>query len=138
MDVTLTSFGAAEGCIRLVRDAVFGAEQHVPRMLDWDGRDAACVHALATDERGAPVGTGRLLPDGRIGRLAVLAPWRGRGVGARLLESLLAAARDRGHASVHLHAQVGAAPFYECHGFARQGAEFDEAGIRHVHMTRPL
>ncbi len=136
MNIGLTSFEPSAADIRLVRDAVFGEEQGVRRDLDWDGRDPACVHALAADPRHGPVGTGRLQPDGRIGRLAVLPPWRRRGIGGALLEALVASARDRGLEQVRLHAQVHTVAFYEQHGFERQGFPFVEAGIRHVGMTR--
>jgi predicted GNAT family N-acyltransferase len=119
-----------------VRDAVFGHEQHVAREIDFDDQDPHCVHVVATDAGGTPIGTGRMQPDGRIGRLSVLKQWRGQGIGARMLEALVASARGRGSKKVYLHAQVQAIPFYERRGFARDGAEFLEAGMRHVTMTR--
>ena len=77
---------AAEG-LRLVRRAVFIDEQAIPEDMEWDEFDAVYLHAIAEDVHGAAIGCGRLLPDGHIGRLAVLAHWRGRGVGAALLVS---------------------------------------------------
>ena len=67
----------------------------MPDELEWDGIDADCRHALAEDAAGRPIGCGRLLPDGHIGRMAVLRDWRGRGVGAALLARLIAEARAR-------------------------------------------
>ncbi|HEX7325765.1 MAG TPA: GNAT family N-acetyltransferase [Rhodanobacteraceae bacterium] len=75
---------------------------------------------------------------GRIGRMAVLPGWRRCGVGSMLLETLLGIAQARGLAAISLHAQHDAIPFYARHGFAGVGAEFEEAGIRHVTMTRTL
>jgi predicted GNAT family N-acyltransferase len=124
--------------LRLIRFAVFVVEQHVPEELEWDGIDAACEHAIAEDEAGSPVGVGRLLPDGHIGRMAVLREWRGRGVGGALLERLVALARERGHAVARLNAQTHAMPFYESHGFVAVGEAFDEAGIPHRAMERAL
>ena len=98
--------------LRDVRYEVFVVEQHVPEALEWDDIDAQCVHALAVDASGHVIGCGRLLPDGHIGRMAVRAPWRGRGVGAALLDLLVALARQRGHARVVLNAQTQAMPFY--------------------------
>ncbi len=86
---------AAEG-LRYVRRAVFINEQAIPEDMEWDEFDAVCRHALAEDAAGAAIGCGRLLPDGHIGRLAVLAAWRGRGVGAALLRQLVELARVRG------------------------------------------
>jgi predicted GNAT family N-acyltransferase len=138
INTRLTSFAAAELEIRLVRDAVFGDEQKVPRELDWDGKDPACVQVLATAGDGDVIGTGRLQPDGRIGRLAVLKPWRGHGAGVSMLRALIAEARKRGLTEVYLHAQVQAVPFYRRNGFKEAGTEFVEAGIRHINMTMRL
>lgn len=124
--------------LRAIRIAVFCIEQDVPADLEWDGVDPACEHALAVDALGRAIGCGRLLPDGHIGRMAVLREWRGRGAGGALLEHLVARARAHGHALARLNAQVHAIPFYEAHGFAACGAVFDEAGIPHRAMSRPL
>lgn len=135
MNIAITSFEKSEGDIRAVRDTVFGDEQKVTRELDWDGIDPLCIHVVATDDSGRLIGTGRIQPDGKIGRMAVLADWRGRGVGRQMLAVLLEAARRRGLAEVYLHAQIQAVPFYARCGFRRAGTEFIEAGIRHINMT---
>ncbi len=121
-----------------IRFAVFVEEQGVPREIELDEHDAACVHALAFDDLGRPVGTGRLLPDGHIGRMAVLKEWRGRGVGDAILERLTEAARKRGDREVALSAQVHALAFYRARGFREEGDEYLEAGIRHRAMRMTL
>ncbi len=123
---------------RAIRYAVFVEEQGVPVELEWDEYDPVCLHAVARDAHGAPVATGRLLPDGHIGRMAVLARARGTGVGSAVLLALIERAQARGDASVVLNAQTHAAGFYERFGFAREGEEFIEADIAHVAMRRPL
>ena len=124
--------------LRRIRNAVFVMEQQVPEDEEWDELDVACLHALALDRDGAPIGTGRLAPDGKIGRMAVLKEWRGTGVGAAILESLMNAARARGMRECHMHAQSHALAFYARHGFESQGDEFLEAGIPHRRMRRRL
>lgn len=124
--------------LRALRRQVFVVEQHVAEAIEWDGIDAACRHALAEDGDGHAIGCGRLLPDGHIGRMAVLPPWRGRGVGSALLEQLIRLARNGGHARVVLNAQTHAMSFYARCGFVRCGAEFEEAGIAHVAMERVI
>lgn len=120
-----------------IRFAVFVEEQGVPEQMELDDADEDCVHALAfEDER--PVGTARLLPDGHIGRMAVLKSRRGRGIGGLILARLIEAARARGHREVLLSAQVHAAGFYRAHGFVEEGAEYLEAGIAHRRMRRIL
>lgn len=128
----------AQPALRAVREAVFIVEQRIPADLEWDDDDPVCLHALAEDDERRPIGCGRLLPDGHIGRMAVLAEWRGRGVGAALLAELIDAARKRGHAAARLHAQTHAAPFYARYGFAAEGDDYLEAGIPHRTMVLKL
>lgn len=120
-----------------IRFAVFVDEQNVPGELELDEHDAACLHVLARVD-GQAVGTGRLLPDGHIGRVAVLKAWRGRGVGARMLGTLVEAARLRGDREVVLSAQTHALGFYGRFGFEKEGPEYMEAGIPHQSMRKVL
>lgn len=117
-----------------IRFEVFVDEQKVPAEIELDDMDAVCLHAVAYDEAGKAVGTGRLLPDGHIGRMAVRQPGRGTGVGGAILTLLMDKARARGDAAVVLNAQTVAAPFYARHGFVQLGEQFEEAGIAHVEM----
>jgi len=118
-----------------LREAVFVQEQGVPADMERDEFDPVSVHAVAEDAAGAVVGTGRLLPDGHIGRMAVRADCRGQGVGAAVLVALMSEALRRGHAKVVLNAQVQAAGFYKRFGFEPEGDEFDEAGLPHQAMV---
>jgi predicted GNAT family N-acyltransferase len=120
-----------------IRFSVFVEEQGVPREMELDQADAHSLHAVAFDD-AEPVGTGRLLPDGHIGRMAVLKAWRGRGIGGQILHRLMQQARERGDREVVLSAQVDASAFYRAHGFAEEGPEYFEAGIRHRDMRRRL
>jgi predicted GNAT family N-acyltransferase len=125
-----------EAAAREIREAVFVAEQKVPRQIELDEHDAASRHVVARDGDGSAIGTGRLLPDGHIGRMAVLADWRGKGVGRALLERLLEEARQCNHSPLALHAQTQASGFYRRFGFVEEGPEFMEAGIPHRTMVR--
>ena len=124
--------------LRRIRVGVFCIEQNGDESLEWDGVDGDCEHALAVDPHGVAIGCGRLLPDGHIGRLAVVPEWRGRGVGSALLTHFVALALARGHAVARLNAQTHAIPFYEAHGFAISGEPYDDAGIPHREMSRRL
>lgn len=121
-----------------LRTRVFVDEQGVAPEIEIDGLDPECLHVIAETSAGTVIGSGRLLPQGRIGRLAVDRAWRGHGVGRVLLEALVACARERGFATVELHAQTGAIGFYEAAGFVAEGPAFDDAGIPHRRMTRRL
>ena len=123
--------------LKAIREEVFVREQSVPADMEWDEFDAQSRHVVAM-ANGVPVGTGRLLPDGHIGRMAVVREWRKKGVGNALLMALLDEARNRGMSRVLLNAQIQALPFYLRHGFHAEGEEFVEAGIRHRSMWRDL
>ncbi len=135
--IQLLSWDEARAHAAPIRFAVFVEEQGVPPQIELDAMDAQCVHAVFFDGTQA-VGTGRLLPDGHIGRMAVLKQWRCRGIGSRILQRLMDAARARGDREVVLSAQVHAMPFYRAHGFIEEGAEYLEAGIAHRDMRRRL
>lgn len=120
-----------------IRLKVFVEEQRVPREMEMDDMDAACLHALAWLD-GRAVGTGRLLPDGHIGRMAVLGESRALGVGGAILERLVQEARRLGMREVVLSAQTHAIGFYRRHGFIEEGRVFEEAGIPHQAMRRVL
>ncbi len=136
--IQVLDWNHAEARARQVRNAVFIIEQKVPVELEWDEWDLLSEHALALDARAEPIGTARLLPDGHLGRMAVLGPWRGRGIGRALALALLSRARERGMRRIELHAQTHAIGFYRALGFTEFGAPFDEAGIPHIAMALEL
>ncbi|WEN13537.1 GNAT family N-acetyltransferase [Rhodanobacter sp. AS-Z3] len=121
-----------------LRETVFIHEQGVPEQRERDGLDGECWHVLARDEQGRPIGCGRLTPAHKIGRMAVLKDWRGRGVGAAVLRELIARARSQGWPEVALDAQVSAMGFYEQAGFVAYGEEFEDAGLQHRGMRMAL
>lgn len=122
-----------EAC-KAVRELVFMVEQRVPAEDEWDEFDERSRHVVARDLTGNAIGTARLTPDAKIGRMAVLRDWRGRQVGAVMLATLLEQARALAYPAIELHAQSQAASFYERFGFRRYGEEFLECEIPHVHM----
>jgi predicted GNAT family N-acyltransferase len=136
--IRVLAWDEAAPLARRVREEVFVVEQGVPLEMEWDDDDSRCRHALALDAAGDAIGTARLLPEGRIGRMAVRKSWRRKGVGAALLGALLEEARSRGMGRIELHAQTHAAGFYRRFGFSARGAEFLEAGIPHLEMTLDL
>ena len=131
-----------------IREIVFIEEQRVPEGLERDAEDAKAFHLLAYDG-GHAIGTGRLVvlkkpPEGergkwgRIGRMAVLATWRHRGVGRAVLNALEEEARRRKLEGVVIHAQLIARDFYRAQGYHDASPIFDEAGMPHVEMRKPL
>lgn len=136
--IELMSWDKALGDARPIRMTVFVEEQRVPVEIEWDDHDEKSLHALAYDNKGRAVATGRLLPDGHIGRMAVLKEWRGKGVGGAILERLVAVAKGRGDREIELFAQTHALEFYRRYGFTESGPIFEEAGIPHQAMRKSL
>ena len=127
-----------------VRRIVFIEGQGVDEALERDGQDGAAIHAIACNGARA-VAAGRMLPQvgdngtmGRVGRMAVLAEHRRKGLATAVLRALEAEARRRGWLAVELHAQAYVADLYAKEGYAAHGAPFYEAGIEHVAMTKAL
>ena len=136
--VDAADYAADRDALRAVREAVFVREQGVPLELELDAQDPDCLHVLARDADGRPIGTGRLTPAHTLGRMAVLPQWRGRGVGAAMLAALTGLARERRWNAIELHAQVDAIGFYLRHGYLPIGPRYMEAGIEHQSMRRAL
>jgi len=137
LKIELLDYPQAQVEAQRIRFTVFVDEQRVPAEIEMDEHDASSIHALAFAE-GRAVGTGRLLVDGHIGRMAVLKEWRGRGVGRALLRALIDAARRRGDKDVVLNSQVHALGFYGAEGFEAEGPVYEEAGIPHQVMRLKL
>ena len=119
--IELMSWDEARAKASPVRLTVFVEEQRVPIEIEWDDQDAKSLHALAYSGTGDAIATGRLLPDGHIGRMAVLKEWRGKGVGGAILNRLIEAARERGDKEIELFAQTHALEFYRRYGFVENG-----------------
>ena len=152
----LTDYEAGEPMIRVrtggwaeladhakrIRTEVFLTEQQIPAEMEWDDGDAKAVHAVAFNRLDQAIATGRLLQErpgvARIGRVAVHRALRGSGVGRQVMQALLHAASARGDREVTISAQRSAQAFYLGLGFQPRGEAFEEAGIPHIEMVRPL
>ena len=121
--------------LRSIREIVFINEQNVPEEMEWDEFDAISKHVLALDNDRKPIGAARLLPNGRIGRMAVLKEWRGKGVGSAMLKKLLQELMHQNVTRAILNAQTSVIQFYQKFGFQTEGEVFIEAGIPHVKMV---
>ena len=137
MEILVKPWKEAKTDAFLVRQEVFIQEQGVPAELELDEYDPLAAHALAYLD-GRCIGTGRLIDLGddqaQIGRMAVLAQFRGSGTGKQILEKLIQLASSQGAKLIVLHSQVAAIPFYEKQGFHAKGPVYDEAGITHRNM----
>jgi len=136
-DISFHAFSDKEDAIRLIRNAVFVEEQGVPIDEEFDDDDHECVHVIVIRD-AQPIGTGRLRPDGRIGRIAVLEQERGRGIGKAILVALEQYAKESSLERLWAHAQVQALGLYEGLGYCVDGESFMEAGISHKRIHKPI
>jgi len=119
-----------------IRFRVFVREQGVPVEIEMDRDDKRALHFLAL-KAGKAVGTARLVlrhRSAKIGRMAVLKSYRGKGVGTKLLKRAIVMAKRHGAQKIYLHAQVPVIAFYEALAFRCVGPMFAEAGIPHRKM----
>jgi predicted GNAT family N-acyltransferase len=123
-----------------LREQVFCVEQGVPLAADQDGLDDLAVQIVVV-ESGRVIGTCRVLVEGdvgRLGRMAVEAGSRGRGLGAAILAAAERSARDAGAGLMRLHAQRYIEHLYAAAGYTPYGEPFVEEGIPHVGMEKRL
>ncbi len=120
-----------------LRVSVFVVEQKCPYQ-EVDDADRAAYHLWLKDADGIEA-YARVLPQGAafptasIGR--VIAVKRRCGLGGRIVEAAIDAARSKFHADeITIEAQVYARPLYEKHGFRQISEVFLEDGIPHMLM----
>ena len=123
-----------------IREKVFVEGQGVPATLENDLHDRTDArHYLARTADGTPAGAARwrVTDHGvKLERFAVLEDFRNQEVGAAILHAVLAdVAAELPDAEVYLNAQLRAVPFYERHGFRKEGEVFEEANIQHYRMV---
>jgi len=119
-----------------IRRKVFVVEQNCPPELEWEFEDES-THFLATVD-GEPAGACRWRKTDKgykLERFAVLARFRGKGVGQELVKAVLADL-PADAAYVYMHARIQAISLYEKFNFIKIGDEFEEAGIRHYKMVK--
>jgi predicted GNAT family N-acyltransferase len=121
-----------------IRYTIFLEEKDAPPGIEPDELDPQCIHGIAYDESGKAVGTGRLLPDGQLGRMAVLKDWRRRGAGAALVEALIEEARRRGQKEITVLAALQSAEFYRSLGFVAEGKVVKEGTVLQQKMRKAL
>jgi len=120
-----------------IRAQVFIIEQGVPFELEVDELDPLSHHLLLFKE-AEPVATGRLTPNGHIGRLAVLKPYRQKGYGSQIIKRMEQLAAENVFSQVELGAQIHAINFYEKLGYQICSEVFMDAGIEHRMMKKIL
>ena len=136
--VHLLSWHNGEPLLRAIREEVFIREQGVPAKLEWDGLDQTSQHVLALSVNGDAIGCGRISPDGKLGRIAVLPAWRGKRVGSAILEALLDYAHSQDYQLLEINAQIEAVKLYRRFDFSEVGEVFMDANMPHIKMQLHL
>ena len=141
LDLKLTDYAAARPEIQTIRQIVFQQEQGVDPDLDFDGLDDRATHIVVYAD-SQPAATARIRQLGdrilKLERMAVLAVYRGKGIGQQMVQLAIAEADRQQARQVKLNAQIQAKAFYEKLGFKAFGEEFEDAGIPHVEMRLEL
>ncbi len=122
--------------VRAIRKAVFIEEQGAAKDEEFDDYDRNSIFALLYDNEKA-VGTARyvMTDEGcKIGRIALLKEYRGRGYGAAIVRFAVENVFEQGESFVLVDAQSYAVPFYEKLGFKVTGNEFIDRGLPHIPM----
>ena len=124
-----------------VRKQVFVEEQGISEDLELDEHDIEALHMVVKDKERV-VGTARVLfladSQAKLERMAILKPFRHRGIGRGIISFLDKELSNRGVEQVVLHAQYLAIAFYRSCGFEELGLPFWEAGIKHMKMQKRL
>lgn len=137
IEIKQVTWAEEEINLRTLRQIVFIDEQQVPAELEWEVEDQSAYHWLITKDQSI-IGCGRLLANGKIGRMAILKQHRQQGIGRQLLQTIMAFAKQHGFFELYLNAQTHAQRFYENEGFSSRGETFDEAGIPHITMSKQI
>jgi predicted GNAT family N-acyltransferase len=127
-----------QALLKAVREVVFIEEQHVPLYIEWDEHDQDAIHLLALDSSGQAIGCARILKKGRIGRMAVMPDWRGKGIGLALLDEAMKICKSLGMQTVVISSQTHAIKFYQKVGFSVTSEVYIDANIWHVDMQRTI
>lgn len=124
-----------------VRKKVFTEEQDIPEDLEFDNHDREALHMVVKDGERV-IGTARVLflttNQAKIERMAILRPFRYRGIGRRIISFLNEELKNRHVEEVVLHAQYSVVAFYKSCGFEELGLPFWEVGIKHIKMQKRL
>ena len=134
----VTSDSELEGAFE-VRRQVFVIEQNIPEDIELDEHDKEALHMVVKDGDRV-IGTARVLfldtGLAKLERMAILQPFRDKGIGSKIVSFLIEELRNRQVEQVVLHAQYPVVAFYKSCGFEETGSPFLEVGIKHIKMQR--
>ncbi|MGB1261314.1 MAG: GNAT family N-acetyltransferase [Cognaticolwellia sp.] len=125
--------------LKTVREQVFVCEWRIPKSVEFDQKDHFAFHVLACDDKNQqPVGTGRILSCGEIGRIAVIKSCRKDHVDKIILQALFDIAQELHLKEIFIYSPLEATEYFRKFNFTTSGAVFMEAGMPKQKMICPL
>jgi predicted GNAT family N-acyltransferase len=121
-----------------IRHKVFIIERHFDENVLCDLEDKDCIHLIARNEEGRVIACARLNRNGRISRIAVLIPYRGEGIGTRVLRELVAIGKQNKIKCVSLNAEIDNKHLYDQQSFSAVGSVYMKQGIPHQMLACKL
>lgn len=126
-----------------IRKKVFIEEQHVPELIEIDGKDAICYHLVGYLDNN-PVATARVKNGEdqhllKLQRVAIIKEHRHQGIGRLLMDEIEHWGRIKGYKEIRLAAQDAVIPFYQSLNYSVLDPDgFIEANIPHHNMVKFL
>ena len=137
LQIRTGSWAELQSDAKPIREQVFIQEQQIAAVDEWDAQDEISQHFAVCDGEQV-IATARLLPNHSIGRVAVLASYRGQGIGKLLMQEIIQQARIQQRPLLQLSSQVHAMSFYQALGFQVCGEAYMDCGIPHIDMQMSL
>lgn len=125
---------------KMIRQIVFMQEQGF--VDEFDDTDLQATQIVLYDER-KPIATCRIFPGNEknafiLGRLAVLKEYRGKNIGAQMLQKVEKVVAQKGGTSISLHAQCRVQKFYQKCGYTVFGEVGEEEKCPHIWMSKQI
>ena len=134
--VSRVQWEQAAPLLKNVREKVFICEWRIPKKVEFDNKDRHAIHILVCDDvTQEPVATGRILSTGEISRIAVLMSYRSQDVVQKVMQGLLAIARDLKLDEVFMYSPLESVEYFRKFHFVTAGAVFMEAGMPRQRMA---
>jgi predicted GNAT family N-acyltransferase len=134
--VSRVNWKLAEPLLKDVRERVFICERRIPKKIEFDRKDRTAYHMLICDDISQePIATGRILPSGEIGRIAVLMEHRKQQIDKIIIAGLIRIAKDISLEEVFIHSPLEAVDYFRKNNFYTVGSVFMEAGIPRQRMA---
>jgi predicted GNAT family N-acyltransferase len=119
-----------------IRHKVFVEEENIDPNLEYDHEEDAHHYLLLLGGKAIATARWRETEQGiKLERFAVLPEFRSRGLGGIILKEVLNDVVPL-EKTIYLHSQLRAVPFYERHGFVKEGNVLYEAGMAHHYMRK--